>query len=441
MKDFLYMIEKQSWQSIRHLVRAASPALADVIDDIDPSDDDVLYRVKYPYGALIADKGIFQLPNSEGRLVSVYHASLSSEIKNDLIYTGTIPLGLVISNGVETFIQSKQRMIPGRFKQVGELVSLARVLEAEASSYHLGWTVTSGARSICMLPKVTDSQCHKALKVKYGLKSPVPQTLLDQWEIFVHLANHVGQQPWSSELIFFSKKWFEHDDDKRWGDFNRFLLNKFREESIFTRNQVLFDSVFSMVQENKNLKPNPYLADNLKHLIAIGSGATPALTPAIDDSVAPVSQLQKIYLEDYGLKKYAPVIMHAHHFSLTEKRPVYYSLQMPTSAVFSPKSRKLTSTMVELQELKHIMEVLFSEILKGNMGLEKTPLYAIANHISYDYYHSDKDKLNEILPVTEIAKLDHAFTQSIIDDERYVFPEFAPFLRGCIGIAGDLNEN
>lgn len=428
------LIEKHTWKSIRARIKEIQPFLFNAIDEIDPGSEYSLYLVKYPYGSVICDRGVFCVPNINQKLVPLHDSSISLELKQALGYSATIPLGLVMSNSIETYLQAKQRIIPGSFKRIGEFVSLWRALEEEKSSYHLSWTITAGARSIFMLPKVTDSASHKALKIKYGLKLPAPQELFDQWNIFTHIANHNSfSQPWAAELIFFSEKWFTHRNDKSWTSFYRVMLDEFWKGSAFRRNQYIFDSAFSIAQENKNLKPNPYLTDTVKHLIAIGKGAAPAFSPAMNDEAAPVSGLQKTYLEDYGIKKYAPVIMHLHHFN--SLMPVYYSFQMPTTTVFSPKSRKLSSVMTDLHELKHIMESVMSEILKGDIGLEKTPLYDLATNTQYGYYHSDKDKFSEVLSVAEIQLFDKSFTRSNIDDNEYLFPEFGPFFRGCISIS------
>ena len=430
-------IKKHSWKSLRDIFATVSPDFCKVIDEISPTENYPLYHVKYPFGAVILNKGVFQVPTSESRLMPIDHLSVSSDVKDNLGYSGTIPLGLVIDKGIETFIQTKKRILPVSFISKGNFVSLWRVLE-EGHSYFLGpfLSIMSGARSICMLPKITDSTSHKILKSKYNLKLSVPQKLSDHWELFTHLANHPDfSQQWASEIIFFSKQWFCHKKDKGWNEFYRFLLNEVWQNTSHRRNQFIFDLAFSIAQEHKNLKPNPYIADTVKHLIAIGASSAPAFCAATDDNAAPISGLQKIYLEDYGLKKYAPIIMHVDHLSSENNRALYYSFQLPTTTTFSPKSRKISSAMVELQELKHIMETLLNEILKGQLGVEKTPLFNLAKNIKYEYYHSDKDKFCEISPVLNISSIDNAFTKSIIDDSEYFFPEFSSFFKGCISIS------
>jgi hypothetical protein len=91
--------------------------------------------------------------------------------------------------------------------------------------------------------------------------------------------------------------------------------------------------------------------------------------------------------------------------------------------------------MADLHELKHIMETFLNEILKGHLGVEQTPLYGLAKDTRYGYYHSDKDKLGEVQPAGEIAKIDKALFKLSKEDSENSFPEFGPFFRGCISIS------
>jgi len=432
------MLERIFWKDIREKVIGSFPEFAEVIDELSPGDNYYFYMVRYPYGALITDKGVFQLPNQDGHIVPIHHGTIPNRIKDDLGYAGTIPLGLILENSIEAFMRAGDRIIPSSLAKAGQLISLWRVLD-EAESFHAGrfWNITSGARSVCMVPKITDAGGYKSLKSRYGVKFSIPQKLSEHWVLFtevIHQINYANKK-WESGLLFFPKIWFDNKKDKQWARFYYFLFNTLWQKSAFRRNQFIFDFAFSLAQQNRNLRPNPYLADTVRHLVAVGCGAVPAFAPAIDESAAPIRWLQEVFLEGYGLKKYAPIIMHSHHFNLQDDRTVYYSVQMPTTAIFSPKSRKLSSAMEELQEVKHIMEVLLSEILRGNLEVENTPLFGLAKNVRYGYYHSEKDKSGEIYSSSCIHEADKKFTSTIADSKNYIFPEFSPFFKGCISIS------
>ncbi|MES2203885.1 MAG: hypothetical protein V4496_01565 [Pseudomonadota bacterium] len=430
-------LEKYSWKDLSASVKKIKPKLALLIDELSPSDDYSFYLARYPYGALILDKGVFQLINADGQLVPLHHASIPNETKHELSYNKLMPTGLVSHNSIETFFMTKNRTASSSLYGSGNMVALWHALEGK-SSYQAGpiWNISSGARTIYMLPKITDKHSYDALKKKYHLNFTVPQTLNEHWKIFSDLANHsLFPEKWHSEVIFFSRKWFSQAEDKAFSPLFKYFLEEVWSSSSFKRNQFIFDFAFSLAQEKKNLKPNPYLADTVKHLIAMGDGFSPGLATSIDNLSAPISGLQKVFLEDYGLKKYAPALVHLHHFSSDATRPVYYSLETPTTTIFSPRSNRLSSKMVDMRELKYLTETLLSEILKGTLSIEETPLFDIARNVCYKFYHSEKDQLNEISNIADITKIDSSFTKTLIDNKKYAFPEFSPFFRGCISIS------
>jgi hypothetical protein len=426
------MLREIKWSEIHDEVSKLCPEIASIVKNI--GCDDILYEVSYPYGELIVDKGVFQIPNEEGLVVPITHASIPSKIKSALGYCGTIPLGLVLENSIESYLLAKDRIIPSSILHHGQFISLWRVLE-ENVSYHTGsfWNISSGARSICMIPHITDQIGYKGIKAKFNLKLNIPETLFDHWAIFSKITKNTQfYQPWQSRILFFPEQWLARKKDKKWQNFFLYLHRIAWEKSSFRRNQFIFDFAFSCMQENRNLRPNPYLADTVRHLIAVGSGAIPGFKVATNDIAAPITGLQKVFLEDYGLKKYAPTIVHSAHFEL--KHPVYYSFQIPTTIVFSPKSRKKNSAMESLEEVKHIMETLLTEVLRGKLEVENTPLYDLAKNVQYCYYHGDKYRNNEVQMCGDIEKIDPTFTRSLTNNLSYLFPEFSSFFWGCISI-------
>ncbi len=436
MKSFR-RLEQHTWNSARKSVHAVYPRLAQVIDEISPDDKFTLYTASYPYGAMIIDKGVFFVPNSDGNVVPLYHPTIPQKHKEDLDFKGTIPVGLVMKNKIESFMEHGERITPFTLFSPGDLLALWRIFD-KTTSYQEApfWRVCSGSRAICMLPKITDKNGYAFFKKKYNLSTPIPKNLRDHWYIFSHIANHPEfDEPWSSEIIYFSKTWFSTKNDSAWSSFHHLLLNKVWQESAFNRNKMMFDYFFSVIQEQRNLKPNPYLADTVAHLMAICSGEVAGFTPARDNTAAPISGLQRTFLGDYRLKKYPPVIMHTHHFSVDKEISVYYSFEMPTTMQFSPRSNNALTTIAEIRGMKHIADVLFKEIKAGNIGIEKTPLFDLAQKLRINFYHNERDHMNEILPANHLSTLDKSLVTTLIDNEQYTFPESSPFFKGCIAIS------
>ena len=166
-------------------------------------------------------------------------------------------------------------------------------------------------------------------------------------------------------------------------------------------------------------------------------GAVPGYIPAVNDNLLPASLLQKIFIESYGLKKYHPDIMQPSHFTLEkDKYPIYYSLQNPSTLIFSPKSRKISSTIFELRELEHIMRIFISELSKDNALCSDTIINTIAKTVDFDYYHNKADRHRVIRSSSEIAKADKRFniTDSRNKSPTTHFASDSPFVRGCISI-------
>lgn len=429
-------LTKSSWQLERDKVKVNHFELYRIIEALSPNESFSLYTCTYPYGQLILDKGIFHVTNSQGMHVPLTDESIPMSVQADLQYTGTIPVGIISKNSIETFFITGKRTIPSSFYTPGDMISLWSILEGE-NSYQKGslWSISSGARTICMLPKITEKSGHERLRRRFGIGDTVPQSLSDHWTIFKAIANNENfYQPWNSEIIFFSKKWFNFKNDSAWSDFYRYLTDKAWLDSTFKRNQFIFDFSFSLAQEKRNLKPDPYLADTVKHLVGMAVGGLPALKPATDNIAAPITGLQRAYIEDYGLRKYKPTLMQACHFNMKDNFPVYYSLEMPITTIFSPRSSRASSKLKDIRDLKYILEVFLTETLKGNLMIEKTPLFKIAENVEYSFYHSSFDKYNEIINSQNLADFDSRLNSALSFSKVLSFSEFSPFFNGCVAI-------
>ena len=65
------VIRKFIWKEIRDKVAKVNAALANIIDQIDPDSRFPLYSVRYPYGSIIVEEGVFYLPTPEGKIVPI----------------------------------------------------------------------------------------------------------------------------------------------------------------------------------------------------------------------------------------------------------------------------------------------------------------------------------------------------------------------------------
>lgn len=439
-------LKKVTWQDVRERVAQRNAQFAKVVDKIAPGADYPLYQVRYPYGSVIVDEGTFFLANAEGELVTLDDVRLDKEIKKDLAYAGRgIPTGIVLEHAAEFFVNTPGHTLPLSLSVPGDIFSLWKKFDPVPPFHPVKiFSITAGARCIFMLPNIGDHAFHRNLKRDFNVRLLPPKELLDQWHVFKAIAHHPAAEcDWSSELLFFSGKWLDSvRQDPAWRELYVLLLERVWRGSAYERNQMFYDFAMSCAQANRNLKPNPYLTDTMRHLLMMGLGAGAGFGAAIDDMAAPVSLLQKVYLECYGLRKYVPTIMLPMHFIIGESNfPIYYSLHLPTTLEFSPKSRKISSTLHDLGEVKHIMQVFIDEVLSGRLKIEDTMMGKLAENVRYDFYHSKPDPHGEIKLSEDLPKADPRLVQCAQLSEARDFAATGPFVRGCIAIRNRINRD
>lgn len=433
-------LEACTWKDVRNDVWKVNPEFAAVVDHIDPGKEYGIYKVKYPYGSEILRNGGLYIPNSSGQLVPLNDSSIDSRLQECLGYNlGSNPVTLVLENSLELFATLEDRVVPlyGVMKP-GKIFGFWRVLNPMLSHQaEFIWDMTAGARSIFMLPKISEAEKHNKLRKEFQVGADVPRSLLDHWKIFREIANHEKfYEPWDVSLIFFSRNWFENLDDSAWCHFNYYLYRYAWIGSEFWRNNFFWDLMFSIIQKVRDIRPSPYISDTVKYLLAIGVGAVPGFAPAIDNSVAPISNLQRAYLEVYNLKEYAPIIMQPCFFSASEKsyRPVYYSLPFPNAIDFSLKNRTRTSLITDLYEVMSLLSKYVSELASGKLNIKSTPLDQLIKSVSYEFFHNNVENYRGMIESYEMPKEDNTFLEILDVCRGKKFPEMSTFVKGCVRI-------
>ena len=431
-------IKKVFWQDVREKVSQVNKPLADVIDEICPDNSFPLYLAKYPYGSTIVSEGTFYLPTDESKVIAIDNKIVDSQIKDDLTFIGPgIPAGVVLKNTIHEAVTTSHQILPLGVVSPGSIFALWKKLDADLSYHPINmFTLTAGARFIFMVPNISNLSLHKNLRRDFNINIAPPKNLLDQWEIFKAIVDCPNLKcDWETEVLFFSKKWFQKmEQDKAWQSFHLLLLETAWKRSAYERNVMFYDLAFSRVQEIRNLKPNPYIADTAKHLFMVAAGVVIAFAPAINDMSGPIALLQKVYLESYGVE-YNPTIFVPAHFSLSkEGSPVYYSMPLPTTLEFAPKSRKVSSTMNDLSELMHVVKVFFDEIKNNRLKVKDTILGEIVEHVELEFFHNKPDRHNEIKLTTQMAVEDPNLLYCAIKTDKKFADSGTP-VRGCVRIA------
>lgn len=432
-----YGFEKVYWEDVRDEVKAVNPTLSKIIDKISPNKNYPLIRARYQFGDLIVNHGITQLPTPDGELLPLSDSRFRNSLKDQFSYS-PIPLTLTLKNANEIFLEASSRIVPLNLIYPGFLLGLFESLDfifGRPSAAQ--WNVSAGARSLFTLPKLNEVAGFKRLKIAYGLSSELqPRQLTDHWRIFYEIARHqYFEQDWGNEVLFFSKNWLtEHDNHFDWLAFRDYLFKHAWHQAQFAISKIDFGLVWECVANAisaRNLKPIPYLVDQVKHIMLIAAGRWPGFKPAdMSNQIAPTDCLQKIITEIYSLKKYIPSMMHISSLEQDATKPLYYSLACPTLLEGSAKNKSSTSTlMIDLRDIKHLVDTIKPALNKSN-NLERS----ILDTTKFDYFHVEPDKYGEILPSSQLLDLDKNL---LIGKNKYSDREFcttSQFWRGCIRI-------
>jgi len=440
---------KTTWKDVRKRVQRVEPEFTKIVDELSVDDTFPLYMVYFPYGAYKGDTESSFLPKPDGSYYRLSDPTAPKDVMKHLGYGAShAPLAMVLEKNFELFIElpDDKITIPSEIYTPGSFLSFIRNLGNMRSqriySSNKIFSITSGARSAFMLPNIGCATHHGSLQRNLNIRLPAPKSLYDHWAIFREITkNELTQCDWRSCLIYFSEKWVDKiNNDPAWSKLNKYLHLLAWQRFEYDRNRFHDEFIFSMLQKKRNLKPNPYLMDTARHLFITAMGAAPGYAPATNEDFIPLEVLQKAYIESYGLKKYMPIIMQPSIFDYDkDKFPIYYSLQYPSTFVFSPKSRKISSRLHEMRELEHIVSVCINEFSKENSLYYGTTMNHISKLLKIEYFHNEPDQHNIIKPSIELSQLDPRFNRLNKDSKikSGMFSGDSPFVRGCVAISVD----
>lgn len=436
---------KTYWKDIRERVAKVEPKFAALVDELNPDKTFPVYLAYYPYGEYITDTETVFIPDENGNCYKLSDPDAPEDVIKHLGYgKDSAPFCMLLEKTMEWFIDKKieQMSIPWTISLPGYFFPLSRILSKKSARVYTPNGVlssTSGIRSTFTLPNIGCITNHINLQRDFNVQSPPPKSLYEHWDIFKQIVqSEASNCEWNCCLIYFAEKWLDKlQNDPAWLKLKMYLHEIAWNKSEYDRNRIYYDISFSFIQNKRHLKPNPYLADTARHLFAIAIGASAGYIPSYNNEALPLDILQKAFVESYGLKKYIPTIMRPTHFVFEQDEfPIYYSLQNPSSLVFSPKSRKISSTLFEMRELEHIMKIFRDELAKDNQICSDTIMHKIAKGTEFNYFHNEEDQHRIIKSSTEITEHDERF--NYVDKQYKVegakFASDAKFVRGCVSI-------
>lgn len=436
------LVEELLWKDVREVVTNTCKELATIIDGLSPTKEYTVFRVRYPFGTKVSDKSQLYLPTSSNASLPMTCNEIESNCKKKLTYS-SLPLGILTKNSAETFYDIN--------KKVFSLSTLSSGMEIGIGE-HLGWStpysVIAGARSLYMLPKISEALSHKQLRKRFGITESPPKHLHDHWRVFHQIANSDSfPTNWFCEVIFLSNKWAESiKKDAAWSKLASYINQKSWHHFCYSRKKSTLDiawEIFVRSLSDKDLKSDPYIVDTLKHIMYISTGTLPASAPSTgDDEYGPLKDIQMIYEDTlgYGLNEYLATIMQPQYFSPTNShsQPVYYSLQLPTLLESLPRTKKITSVIDNIRELSELLHCFLNHNQEqwSKLTIGNTALTDIINNLQIDYFHGDMFAYgNTIKSSLKMPEHDQRLKYNPSNSKKRIFASNGSFLKGCVRIA------
>ena len=443
-------IVKTYWKNIRNRLANVEPEFVKLADELNLDKTFPFYLVYFPYGDLKGDTESSFIPKSTGGYYRLSDPNAPADIIKHLGYGKShAPLGMVLEKNFELYIDLKNEKItlPEIIYTPGSFLSLSRNLDGLFSVNIISNKtsfLSSGVRSTFKLPNIGCFTNHKNLQRDFNVRSESPKSLYDHWNIFKEITNSkIANSDWRSCLIYFPEKFvYKLNHDLKWIKLNNYLCKAAFKIYECEKINYYFEFIFSIIQKKRNLKPNPYLIDTVKHLLITALGVTPGYKSANNNDSLPLDIIQKAYIESYGLKNYLPTVIQPAYYNYKKNiYPIYYSLQYPSTHSFSPKSRKISTILSEMREIEYIISSLLNEFSKDNFIGSDTVLHELSKKVEFQYFHNEHDQHNIIKHVIEMPKFDPNISK-INPTYKIKGSKFcidSPFTRGCISINAKKN--
>lgn len=413
-------LKQVTWHEIEADVKQVNPELHDIICELDPGPEYRLYVGEYPYGCQTLHNGKFYVPSPKNGMIPIDDHRVNKQIQEDLTYNRlSNPVTLILKNSFEIFINNPIPNTPaiGMLASEGSLFSTSLV--AGSPSHHPAfiWDMTSGARSIFMLPKISQAKKYKRLRAELNINTDVPNSNLEHWRVFKDISNSSQSPNWKTKTLIFSENWFKTLNDKKWLHLKLYLLDNFRKTYDALGNLYIWDMLFCLILQNKQLRPSLYTNNTVKHLFQIYMGICPGISPANNEKQAPISYLQKVFIDIYGLKEYIPTIMTPQYFSHTEKTPVYYSLQI-SSLLDTPKKKDNSSCISDLYEISSLLSKYLNDIKEEKFNIDGTPFNTGLPGFEITPLHPSPQKYRTIKSTENEIKNDKRFEEILYKEKK-----------------------
>ncbi len=423
-----------TWDDVRLDVAKLAPDIFSVIEDMSPDSSYKLYEATYPYGAqILDDEGVFNI-FVDDELCSINNEKVSKEIREQLTYhIDGMPLGMVCDGTMQlSYGRMSEDEYPCFTFPTKSLFATRAALDMpehyQAAFY---WRMHAGVSDAYMLASLANKEKFMRLQAKYDVDLEPPQSQREHGKLFREIANSENSNiNWKTRLLLFGEKWVEtlqKNDALRLVLLDRTWRGTALDRNIYTLDGVWDDFVLKI----RNKKVDRYILTVARHIIeaSIGKAYSYQIAP-LDDSDGPFYRIAQIIKDDYGLNKYAPVVMTPSNLRIEERKNLYVSIQIPTINAKRVYASKNNFLMSDFREIHYVINK-FIESIQSAM-LEQTPLYNLKNY-SYNFFSGDKDRMGYFKSGAGIFDNDENIS-AWLDKNNNIIDDKNPFMRACVRI-------
>jgi hypothetical protein len=283
-----------------------------------------------------------------------------------------------------------------------------------------------------MLPPIASKLDHEKLKRKTKIKLSAPKYYQNHWQVFSELTEKSRYfLDWHSEIFLFPKEILQDSPENLKLRFQ--LLQGVYKNEEFKSNEFFYHLVWSRFLKNQplSLQRHPCV-ETAKHIVKIMMKQAIAFRPATNNNIAPIKNLQNIYLNQYQIRNNFPTIMQPEKYN--GKTPVYYSTCNTFSVAIPKYDKKIKEGLSNIIVIRQLLNNFKTHVVnnEGPYNLENGSLYKALQENEVIFFHEKGDHHHNIFPSKDLLLFDKRFYP--IPTRKLTLAHAAPFFHGCVCI-------
>ncbi|WP_367607897.1 hypothetical protein [Legionella sp. W05-934-2] len=427
-------IRKVSWDEVKTKVREISPSFYEEVERISPPKSIPFYLAKYDFGEHFGMNKYAYLPTETGQVEKIDSTKTNNEIYQHLGYgKHSSPLGMIIDKYCEWhYFGDENRIYPDCVQGPGAIFNMQIIFNEAQTVDNNVLSASSGALSSFLLPNIGCRRKHARIQKYFKVSAETPKSPYEHHLIFREILKS-NSSKWQSEILYFSEQFIDAvKHNEHWLRLKLYFSEALRKKLTQNTYDSSCNDLFLSAKRVNRYRPTPFLMDTAKYIFNICMGSGLGVKPAVDEQYFPVSEIQKIYHECYGLE-YTPTIMVP---SSLNQQPdsVYYPLQCPFSKINTFKTNQSNSTITELERLSNVLLAYQEEFTEESGPAFGSFLHHVSKNTKFNFYHYQSNDTDNILNSHLLKDEDKRFSTSYCQ-ESTEFAGDAKFFRGCVKIA------